>query len=49
MKLLDLIKRSAKNKILFTLHALEEMNEEEEIITTDEVRRVIFKGEIIED
>jgi hypothetical protein len=49
MKLLDLIKRSAKNKILFTLHAVEEMNAEEEIITTDEVRGVIFKGEIIED
>jgi hypothetical protein len=28
MKLLDSIKRAAKNKILFTLHALEEMNAE---------------------
>ena len=49
MKLLDSIKRAAKNKFLFTLHALEEMNAEGDIITTDEVRGVIFKGEIIED
>jgi len=31
------------------MHALDEMNAENEIITTDEIRNVILKGEIIED
>jgi hypothetical protein len=49
MNLTDLIRQSAKKKIIYTLHALDEMNAEDEMITTDEVRYVIFNGEIIED
>lgn len=36
-------------RIFYTEHALEEMNTEEEVITPEEVREVISKGEIIED
>ena len=36
-------------KIIYTEHALDEMIAEEEMISKDEVRHVIFKGEIIED
>jgi len=31
------------------MHALEEMNAEDEMITIDEIRHVVFQGEIIED
>lgn len=44
-----MIKQSAKKKIIYTIHALDEMNKEEEMITTEEVRHVILNGEIIED
>ncbi len=46
---LEEIKKAAKKKIAYTEHALDEMNAEEEIISCDEIRNVIFKGEIIED
>ncbi len=49
MEFIDKIRQSAKKKIIFTLHALDEMNAEDELITTDEVRYVVFSGEIIED
>jgi hypothetical protein len=49
MDFIELIRKSAKRKIIYTLHALDEMNAEDEMITTDEVRDVIFNGEIIED
>lgn len=47
--LTERIHESAKEKILYTEHALDKMNIEEEIITKDEVRDVIFNGDIIED
>lgn len=49
MDFIYLIKQSASKKIIYTIHALDEMNAEDEIITTDEVRQVVFNGEIIED
>jgi hypothetical protein len=49
MEFIDKIRQSAKKKIIFTLHAVEEMNAEEEIINVQEVRDVVFNGEIIED
>jgi len=49
MIFIDLIKQTAEKKIIYTLHALDEMDAEDELITTDEVRHVIFNGEIIED
>lgn len=36
-------------RIIFTTHALDEMNNEEEIIMVDEIKNVILHGEIIED
>ena len=42
------IKDAARKRVIFTVHALTEMNEEEEIITVDEVKSVILNGEIIE-
>lgn len=49
MDFIDIIKRSAQKKIIYTMHALDEMNAEDEMITTDEVKNVVFSGEIIED
>lgn len=46
---LEKIRRVARKKIIYTEHALDEMNAEEEIISCDEIRDAIFKGEIIED
>lgn len=46
---LEEIKRTAKEKIVYTEHSIDEMNAEEEIITCDEIRDVIFNGEIIEN
>jgi len=49
MDFIKKIRQSAKKKILYTHHALDEMNAEDEMITTEEVRHVVFKGEIIEE
>ena len=43
------ILKSAKKKLFFTIHALDEMNKENEMITSDEVKNVILNGEIIEN
>lgn len=43
------IRKSAEQKIIYTLHAVDEMNAEEDMITADEVQDVICHGEIIED
>ena len=44
-----LIIQAAKKKMIYTQHAIDEMNSEDEMITVDEVRSVIYHGEIIED
>ena len=49
MDFINLIRQSARERILYTIHALDEMNAEDEMITTYEVRNEIFIGEIIED
>lgn len=49
MDFIDEIRKAAEKKIIYTLHALDEMNTEDEVITTDEVRQVVSNGEIIED
>jgi len=46
---LEQIRQIANKKIIYTQHALDEMNAEEEIITPEEVRKVVLEGEIIED
>jgi hypothetical protein len=43
------VRDAARKRILYLPHALDEMNSPEELITPDEVRVVIFEGEIIED
>jgi hypothetical protein len=43
------VRRAAGKRIIYTEHALDRMNAEEEMITKDEVRHVILAGEIIED
>ena len=43
------VKKVAEKKIIYTEHALDEMNTEEELISKDEIRQVIFEGEIVED
>jgi hypothetical protein len=49
MDFIDLIRFTAEKRIIYTNHAVDEMNAEDEMITTAEVRYVIFNGEIIED
>jgi len=45
----DEVKKAAEKKVIYTEHALDEMNAEEELISKDEIRQVIFEGEIVED
>jgi hypothetical protein len=49
MNFIDPIRQSAEKKIIYTIHALDEMIAEGEMITKDEVRDVLFNGEIIEN
>lgn len=46
---LDEIKEKVKKKILYLPHAMSQMNQPDRMITPEEVREVIFRGEIIED
>lgn len=45
----ELVRKRAAQKLLFLPHAIRQMSRHERMITTAEVRRVIFEGEIIED
>lgn len=49
MDILHAVHRAANKRILYLPHALTQMNLPERMITADEVREVVFKGEIIED
>jgi len=49
MGFIDQIRSAAEKKVIYTNHAVDEMNAGDEMITTAEVRYVIFNGEIIED
>lgn len=46
---LEAVRRAARERILYLPHALDAMNAPADLITADEVRRVIIHGEIIED
>jgi len=46
---IQIIRQSAKKKILFLPHALSQMTHPERMITASEIREVINNGEIIED
>jgi len=43
------IRQAAKARIIYSAHALDEMTAEDELITTAEVRDVVFYGDVIED
>ncbi len=47
--LLAQIREAAKKKYLFLPHALRQMNRQERMISTKEIRQVIERGEIIEN
>ncbi len=49
MSFVNKIKQKAKQRIIYTEHAVDEMIAEEEMISKDEVRHVIFNGEIVEE
>lgn len=46
---IETVRSAAEQRILFLPHALDEMNAPDELISPEEVRAVIFQGEIIED
>lgn len=46
---LNLVRQKAAEKLLFLPHAVRQMSRPDRIISTVEVRKVIFEGEIIED
>lgn len=43
------IRKLARKQIIYTRHAVDRMNLEGRLITTEEVREVIFSGRIVED
>jgi hypothetical protein len=48
-RFVSVVRIAAQKRILFLPHALDEMNAPDELISPDEVRTVILRGEIIED
>lgn len=46
---LELVRRRATEKVLFLPHAVRQMSRPDRMISTEEVRAVIDRGEIIED
>ena len=47
MSFRDEILRAARQKVLFTLHALNQMNKPDRMISEDEVKGVVLEGEVI--
>lgn len=43
------VRRAGKKKLLFLPHAVSQMNRPDRMISTEEVRSVVQRGEIIED
>jgi hypothetical protein len=48
-KIIDLIRETAKKRILFLPHAVRQMSRADRMISTSEIRSMIEKGELIED
>jgi hypothetical protein len=46
---LEIVRRAARERILYLPHALDAMNAPAELITADEVRRTVFHGQMVED
>jgi len=47
--ILERVRKAATKRILFLPHALNQMNAPERMISTSEVRTVIFHGVVVED
>jgi hypothetical protein len=47
--LLIAVRRSAQKRVLFLPHAIRQMSRPDRMITTEEIRRIIQTGEIVED
>lgn len=47
--IIGLVRKAATERILFLPHAIRQMSRPERMITTADVRRVIFSGQVIED
>ena len=47
--ILEQVRKAAATHILYLPHALSQMNAPERMISTHEVRGVVFRGEVIED
>ena len=45
----ELLRSKAKERILYLPHAVRQMSRPDRMISTKEVRKAIFEGEIIED
>lgn len=43
------VKKSAKKKILFLPHAVRQMSRTERMITTLEIKKIIYTGKLVED
>ncbi|MGR8932452.1 MAG: DUF4258 domain-containing protein [Gammaproteobacteria bacterium] len=48
-ELLNLVREKAEEKLLFLPHAISQMLRPDRMISTEDIRKVIFDGEIIED
>ncbi len=46
---LNLVRKKATEKMLFLPHAVRQMSHPGRMITTAEVRKILFEGEVIED
>jgi len=46
---LDLVRGKATEKLLFLPHAVRQMSHPGRMITTAEVKKILFEGEVIED
>jgi len=46
---LNIVRKKANEKLLFLPHAVRQMSHPGRMITTAEVRKIIFEGEVIED
>jgi len=48
-EIVERVRKAARKRILFLPHALERMNSPDRMISREEVRMVIFYGELVED
>lgn len=48
-KIIDLIRETAKKRMLFLPHAVRQMSRADRMISTSEIRSVVEKGKLIED